>query len=1063
MDTQFAVTQPSTQLTPVQARRHLWGWLPFGALLLLAALWGQPAPAHAQTVITVDADAPGPAHDGLTWTTAYTTVQNALDLANANDGTDYEIWVAEGTYYPDAGGAHVDNEVGESFRLNYNNVQLYGGFAATETLRTQRDWTAHPTILSGDIDQDDTLANNAWHVLYLDGWSNEAITTATVIDGFTVTGGNAAEVESLDGYGGGLYCDGSDGGECSPTLTNLIFSRNLARQDGGGMYNDGSYDGDSSPTLTNVLFRDNAVQSAGGGMANDGSEDGDSSPTLTDVVFQGNLADVGGGMANNGYEGESSPTLTNVTFRGNLAVTGGGMFNEGVYGGSSPALINVLFHGNMADAGGGMANIGAEGESSPALINVTFSGNTAVEYGGGIYSTAATGVSNSTLENCVLWGNTATISGTQLYNEDGAIATIRYSTVQGGYAGAGNLDADPRFVAPITASSAPTTTGDYRLQAGSPAIDAGNTLSVTVATDLDGKPRIVDGEVDMGAYEKQPTPLLTLAKQVTPAANVPYQGVVTYTLMLSNTGNLTGTAILTDALPTQVLFGGWLANPGATQTAGQITWNGAIPPAVTLTYVFTATHTGAANITVTNTAHFSGVLQSGQAAAGFTTVKANPTMALASAPNPSVFGQSVTFTATVTVNPPGAGTPTGVVTFTTASGALGTGALAGGVATLTTASLPGGSHVVTATYGGDANFAGSHNLLTQTVLHRVQVAADPVTGGVVTGDGFYGHGVTAVVTATANSGYTFTHWAENGQPVATTAIYAFTATGNRTLTAIFTPLPQPLARNDAAGVLEGEAVTISVLANDRDPAGGGLTVSAVTQPRHGAASINPGSATVHYAADAGVGGVDSFTYTLQDANGMTSTALVAVVVTVLTETDVAPQVEVVDPALRHTLAFTSSQAIVAAEAPAGVYTGVLALPQIFFLSYTSIVTPTAHTLTPPDGFHFGNFQFDLAVFVDDIPQPGFHFAQPVVLTIRYDPALLNGLLPATLTLYGWDGAGWSTEGVTILHHDLATATLTVLPARSGEFAFFAAAPTNLDPAPEPSAQAALLYLPAVMR
>lgn len=59
--------------------------------------------------------------------------------------------------------------------------------------------------------------------------------------------------------------------------------------------------------------------------------------------------------------------------------------------------------------------------------------------------------------------------------------------MEGGYAGDGNLDADPRFVAPVAASSAPTTTGDYRLQFGSPAID-GNSLSVTVATDLDGKP-----------------------------------------------------------------------------------------------------------------------------------------------------------------------------------------------------------------------------------------------------------------------------------------------------------------------------------------------------------------------------------------------------------------------------------------------------------------------------------------------------------------------------------------------------------------------------------------------
>lgn len=232
----------------------------------------------------------------------------------------------------------------------------------------------------------------------------------------------------------------------------------------------------------------------------------------------------------------------------------------------------------------------------------------------------------------------------------------------------------------------------------------------------------------MGAYEAGPLACLGAAKQVTPTTDVAYLGVVTYTLILSNTGNLTDTAILTDALPAQVIFGGWLANPGATQTAGQITWSGTITPAAALTYIFTATHTGAADIAVTNTAYYSGVRQAGQTAAIFTTVKAATTTAPTSAPNPSLTGQSVTFTATVTVAPPGAGTPTGVVTFTSASGALGIGNLTDGVATFSTASLPGGSHIITAAYGGDANFAGSYNTLTQTVRSSCAGDAGPGSG-----------------------------------------------------------------------------------------------------------------------------------------------------------------------------------------------------------------------------------------------------------------------------------------------------------------------------------------------
>ncbi|NTV53643.1 MAG: DUF11 domain-containing protein, partial [Candidatus Firestonebacteria bacterium] len=111
----------------------------------------------------------------------------------------------------------------------------------------------------------------------------------------------------------------------------------------------------------------------------------------------------------------------------------------------------------------------------------------------------------------------------------------------------------------------------------------------TVATDLDGNSRIRGFAVDMGAYESPLLPCLHAAKQVTPTTNVPYGSVVTYTLVLSNSGALTDTATLTDALPAGVVFGGWVANPGATETAGAITWSGTITPATdTDAYYFDA-------------------------------------------------------------------------------------------------------------------------------------------------------------------------------------------------------------------------------------------------------------------------------------------------------------------------------------------------------------------------------------------------------------------------------------------------------------------------------------------
>ena len=90
------------------------------------------------------------------------------------------------------------------------------------------------------------------------------------------------------------------------------------------------------------------------------------------------------------------------------------------------------------------------------------------------------------------------------------------------------------------------------------------------------------------------------------------------------------------------------------------------------------------------------------------------TTALSSSANPSVFGQAVTLTATVSVTS-GSGTPTGSVSFSDGSTALGTASLSGGVATLTASSLSIGTHAITAAYAGDGTFLGSSGTLSQAV------------------------------------------------------------------------------------------------------------------------------------------------------------------------------------------------------------------------------------------------------------------------------------------------------------------------------------------------------------
>ena len=131
------------------------------------------------------------------------------------------------------------------------------------------------------------------------------------------------------------------------------------------------------------------------------------------------------------------------------------------------------------------------------------------------------------------------------------------------------------------------------------------------------------------------------------------------------------------------------------------------------------------------------------------TVNGAPTMTVVTgAPNPSNLSQAVTFTATVTPTS-GTGTPTGTVTFLDGSTQLGTGTLGtGGMATFTTVSLTGGTHVITATYGGNAVFAGSTSgPFTQTV-NRANTSTALV---VMPNPSTFGAAVTLTATVTPTS------------------------------------------------------------------------------------------------------------------------------------------------------------------------------------------------------------------------------------------------------------------------------------------------------------------------
>ena len=453
-----------------------------------------------------------------------------------------------------------------------DGVIIKGGYAGFgEPNPDARDIDAYKTVLSGDMNGDDvevndpcdlltdpSRADNCYHVLtaieigYYGGPN-------TILDGFTITAGNAdgqyPDTEE-HGYGGGMYNK-----ESSPTLINCTFIENSARYSGGGMDNDrgwpmlikctfsqnfsnwggGLANGDGRPTLIDSTFVENVSSYKGGAMANyDGSPPmnnctfinnravlggaiygADCVPLPTNCTFMGNTAEKGGVVYNN----DSSIGLTNCTLSGNSATEGGVIYDD--EGGS--VLINCILTANTAVAGGVMY---CGEDSYERLANCILSGNIA-ETGGAVYFCNDSSV---TLLHCTLTANSADngnalacdsyqqqypssvqISnsilrdgGAEVWNNDGSTITITYSNVQDGWAGEGNIDADPLFVEPgYWDAGGVWVEGDYRLRAGSPCIDAGT--DADVYTDIEGNVRPFDfpgadnngglPEFDIGAYE----------------------------------------------------------------------------------------------------------------------------------------------------------------------------------------------------------------------------------------------------------------------------------------------------------------------------------------------------------------------------------------------------------------------------------------------------------------------------------------------------------------------------------------------------------------------------------
>jgi len=275
----------------------------------------------------------------------------------------------------------------------------------------------------------------------------------TILDGFTITGGNAAESYEP---GGGLWSH-----ESSPTVTRCIFVGNEARY-GGGISGDA--------TVSDCTFRNN-VAYTGGGTWRTG--------TITRCAFIANAASTGGAVSD-------AQTVSGCTFIDNEegvwdVETVTGCTFAGAFG--DTGLTNVATVVNCKFTGSGIVS---RGDLHTLVTNCTFI-NT-----GGIFTAQEGGI---TLTNCIIWGNAA-----------GGVfgpVVVTYSDVEGGWPGQGNLNSNPLFA-----------DADGRLSANSPCIDAGTNTPPggLVSTDMAGNPRPVDGNgdgvatADMGVYEHPAVP-----------------------------------------------------------------------------------------------------------------------------------------------------------------------------------------------------------------------------------------------------------------------------------------------------------------------------------------------------------------------------------------------------------------------------------------------------------------------------------------------------------------------------------------------------------------------------
>ena len=459
----------------------------------------------------------------------FNTIQNAIDEANNGDW----VIVADGIYTGD-GNRDID------FRGKAITVRSQNG----------------PETCIIDCNGTPAEYHRAFNFITYE-------TNASVLDGFTI----------INGYGGAIHIIST------PAIKNCVFHKNTSLSAGGAISTEPySFTGwpPTPITVERCSFTENSAKTKGGAIYSR------ISLKLTNCNFTGNVVDIrsptfGGGIALENYSSNScSALIEGCNFTGNSARIGGAInVTSSIVGNIS--IINSIFIGNTADMVGAL-NIATE-KFNTNMSNSIIAGNRANTRGGiGLYG-------SSQITNCTIVGNSTIssnpLSGPVLGNpavvrnciiaDYGPLtingnpnANITFSNVLGGFPGVGNIDIDSGFAKPgywadpnnpsiilePNDANAVWVNGDYRLRIDSMCIDAGdpNYVSGTTETDLDGNPRVVDGDrydsavVDMGAYEYQNTaPVADAGPNQVVYARI--NGIAEVTLDASNSYDADGDAL----------------------------------------------------------------------------------------------------------------------------------------------------------------------------------------------------------------------------------------------------------------------------------------------------------------------------------------------------------------------------------------------------------------------------------------------------------------------------------------------------------------------------------------